>query len=249
VESSSRDVADAAARLPLDIYRAREAGLHDAASEAIDYLLAKKFESGRALMSEASGNGGVLGTCYSSDSTATRLARDGSTELVPLSELSEGHRILALDRHFKPLFAQVADISRSLAIEDYVEIVISESGGKLKATLHHLFPLCGKSNKAIMAKDIRQGDCLHTAAGQRLVSRVARVAAKPADVTYSLKMKGGVSMINVGNVFTLAKASHHKPLAVTSTANALWPKQKRHGGDESRLKARFAALSESTKHD
>jgi hypothetical protein len=246
LSDADSDTADAAARLPLDIYRAREAGLDSEASDAIGLLLAERYAAGRALLSAASERDLVAGTCYSSDSTAMRLARDGSVEVVPLSLLSEGNRILALDSRFKSIFAEVVGIARSRADEGYVDIVTSDAArGMLKATMHHLFPLCGTSNAVVRAKDIRKGNCLHTTAGQKQVTSVSRVAATGTDMTYSLNMKGDVSMVNIGGVFTLAKAGHGKAVAIQSNAN-VFSKATAFGASH-RAKARFESFLEDKK--
>jgi len=151
------------------------------------------------------------GTCYSGDSTATRLAANGNHEQVPLSELEEGQRILALDQHFKPFFAKVLGAPHSPAKEPYIQIKTSgkASSSVLKATPHHFFPLCGKSNNgAVRAQDVQRHDCLHTVHGQELVHSVRRLAPTRTDVTYSLKMASSVDMVAIGGIFTHAKADH-----------------------------------------
>jgi hypothetical protein len=151
------------------------------------------------------------GTCYSSDSTAARLAANGNHEQIPLSELKEGQRILALDQHFKPIFAKVLSAPHSPAKEPYIEIKTSgkASSSVLKASPHHFFPLCGKGKKgAVRAKDIQRYDCLHTVHGQELVQSVQHVATTRADMTFSLKMASSVDMVAIGGIFTHAKADH-----------------------------------------
>ena len=168
----------------------------------------------------------VEGTCYSSDSTATVLAANGNHEQVPLSALEEGQRILALDQHFKPMFAKVLGAPHSAAKEPYVEIKTSGKARSsvLKATPHHFFPLCGKGHTgAIRAQDLQRDDCLHTVHGQELVRSVQHVATTSADVTYSLKMASSVDMVAIGGIFTHAKADHaqaRSPPAFKSNAQA-----------------------------
>ena len=240
--------ADAAARLPHDVYKARQAGLDSTASNAVDLLLAERYAQGRALFDAASGGGGGYdGVCYSSDSTVMRLTRDGHVEKVPLFELHEGHRILAIDSHFKPTFAEVVGIARSEAAEDYFDIVTGHTAqGKLKATMHHTFPACGAGSSVVRAMDIRKGDCLRTVAGQALVTSVSRVNPTTSDTTYSLEMKNGVRFINIGSVFTHAKANHQ---VAGNHLNAEALSRVASVSDTHKAKSRFEAFIQKRKEE
>jgi hypothetical protein len=155
------------------------------------------------------------GSCYSSTSTVTRLSAHGqSVTEVPFSQLEKGDRILALDALNKPTFVPIEDLPHGPATEAYAHIVmLDETGGKeLQATLHHTFQACTSrrhpSGGILMAKDLKAGDCLHTAAGRSQVHSVQRMEPRKGDVTYSIKMASGVNTIAVGGVFTHALGAH-----------------------------------------
>ena len=244
--SYDKATGDAAARLPHDIYKAREAGSDVTASSALDLLLAERYAEGRELFEGAStADAESDGACYSSDSTVMRLTRDGHVERVPLSELQKGHRILAIDSRFKPTFAEVVGIARSEAAEDYVDIVTGHTAqGKLKATMHHTFPSCGFGKSVVRSMDIREGDCLRTVAGQAEVTSVSRVKSATSDTTYSLRMKNEVRFINIGSVFTHAKANHH---AAVGHMNADALSRVSSISDTHKAKTRFEAFIQKKK--
>lgn len=160
---------------------------------------------------------------------------------MPLTALAEGHRILALDQHFKPVFAPVASLLRSPAEEPYVEIKMHSTSfvsaaHTLLATLHHTFPTCGTTAAAAAAvgekstataQDLKSGDCLHTAYGKALVASVKRVAPLPGAVTYSIQLAGGASVhtVAIGGVFTHAQRGmdHHLAGALSTRDKAPQP--------------------------
>ena len=173
----------------------------------------------------------VGGTCYHHTSTVTRLTTNGkSAAQVPLTKVSQGDRILALDKHATPIFAKVESLPRGPSTEPFVQIQMAGKGKQgLKATMHHTFNTCVSKNNPMMhavesygtaviqAKDIKAGDCLHTADGRRLVRSATHTAIKEGDVTYSIKVADGISAVAVGGVFTHAmghvKEAFHGPIS------------------------------------
>ena len=134
-----------------------------------------------------------------------------------MTELEEGDRILALDKHATPLFAKIEALPHGPSTERFMHILMTGKGKQgLKATLHHTFDTCvGKQNPfmhavesygtaVVMAKDIKAGDCLHTADGKRVVHSAAPAAVQEGDVTYSIKLADGISTVAIGGVFTHA---------------------------------------------
>jgi len=166
----------------------------------------------------ATDDGTNTGTCYHHTSTVTRLAADGgSASQVALTDLKEGHRILALDEHATPVFATVEALPRGPSTEPFMHIMMTGKGNQgLKATLHHTFDTCASkrhpsthaaesyATAVVMAKDIKAGDCLHTADGRRLVSSATLAVVEEGDVTYSIKLADGMSTVAIGGVFTHA---------------------------------------------
>ena len=162
--------------------------------------------------------GSTSGTCYHHTSTVTRLAADGkSAAQVPMTDLEVGERILALDKHATPLFAKIEALPHGPSTERFMHILMTGKGKQgLKATLHHTFDTCvGKQNPfmhavesygtaVVMAKDIKAGDCLHTADGKRVVRSAAPAAVQEGDVTYAIKLADGISTVAIGGVFTHA---------------------------------------------
>ena len=163
-------------------------------------------------------DGSTSGTCYHYTSTVTRLAANGkSANQVPMTELKEGDRILALDEHATPKFAKVEALPHAPSTEPFMHIVMTGKGKQgLKVTLHHTFDTCvGKHNPfmhavesygaaVVMAKDIKAGDCLHTADGKRSVRSAALAVVQEGDVTYSIKLADRSSTVAIGGVFTHA---------------------------------------------
>jgi hypothetical protein len=163
-------------------------------------------------------DGSTSGTCYHYTSTVTRLAANGkSAAQVPMTELKEGDRILALDEHATPKFAKVEALPHAPSTEPFMHIVMTGKGKQgLKVTLHHTFDTCvGKHNPfmhavesygaaVVMAKDIKAGDCLHTADGKRSVRSAALAVVQEGDVTYSIKLADRSSTVAIGGVFTHA---------------------------------------------
>lgn len=173
---------------------------------------------------DSSGFDDSSGSCYGSTSTATRLAASGhGTEQVPLTALAEGHRILALDQHAKPIFATVERLPHGPAAEPYVRIAMQgKAKHELQATLHHTFDACAfdhspwpphaaKTASTVQAQHLKAGDCLHTAEGKAMVRSVKRVAPQAGDVTYSIKLAGGVGTVAIGGVFTHAMGHAQRP--------------------------------------
>ena len=98
-----------------------------------------------------------------------------------------------------------------------MHIVMTGKGKQgLKVTLHHTFDTCvSKHNPfmhavesygtvVVMAKDIKAGDCLHTADGKRSVRSAAPAIVQEGDVTYSIKLADKISTVAIGGVFTHA---------------------------------------------
>ena len=161
---------------------------------------------------------GTSGTCYHHTSTVTRLAFNGqSTAQVLLTELIVGDRILALDKQSAPIFAKVEALPHGPSVESFIHIRMKGKARQaLKATLHHTFDTCVSKRNPFMhavesygtavvkAKDIRAGDCLHTADGKRLVRSATHTAMKTGDTTYSIKLAGNIGIVAIGGVFTHA---------------------------------------------
>jgi len=160
----------------------------------------------------------ISGACYHHTSTVTRLMPDGhGTEQVPLANLVKRDRVLAVNEHTKPTFAKVIAILHNRAVEPYVRIVMK---GKLKrelqVTLHHTFDACSNKRNPfkhalepyrrfiVEAKDLKEGDCLHTIEGATMAHSIKHVAIKDGDVSYSVKLEGGVGTVAIGGVFTHA---------------------------------------------
>jgi hypothetical protein len=147
------------------------------------------------------------GTCYHHTSTVTRLA-PGSRGVVqvPLTDVTRGQRVLALDHSGKPIFAKVEDLPHGPAEESYVHIVMAgKAKHELKVTLHHTFDAClSKQHPVIRAMDLRAGDCLHTTEGRATVHSAMHVASRDGDETYSIKLAGDVGTVAIGGVFTHA---------------------------------------------
>jgi hypothetical protein len=62
----------------------------------------------------------------------------------------------------------------------------------------------------VSAQDLKPGDCLHTAAGKRLVQSVEVREAVAGDNTVTVVLQGGADMLVVGGVVTHAKPEHGK---------------------------------------
>jgi len=164
------------------------------------------------------------GAFYHHTSTVTRLGANGhGTAQVPITEVAEGSRILALDQHATPFFAKIEGFPHGPSAEPFMHIVMNgERQRELKATLYHTFDTCvhghnpferaakGLHEAAVMAKDIKAGNCLHTAEGKRTVRSVTRTAVQDGDVTYSIKLENGTSTVAVGGVFTHSMGRHKK---------------------------------------
>ena len=164
------------------------------------------------------------GACYHHTSTVTRLGNNGQgTSQVPITEVAEGSRILALDQHSTPFFAKIKALPHGPSAEPFVHIVMNGDGQReLKATLHHTFDTCvhgknpfmqaarGQHTAVIMAKDIKAGDCLHTAEGKRTVRSITHTAVQKGDETYSIKLENGISTVAVGGVFTHSMGQHSR---------------------------------------
>jgi len=56
----------------------------------------------------------------------------------------------------------------------------------------------------IEAKDIRAGDCLHTADGEAVVHSAKHIDYKDEDEVYSIKLAGSIGTVAIGGVFTHA---------------------------------------------
>jgi hypothetical protein len=163
-------------------------------------------------------DGSTSGTRYHHTSTVTRLASNGrGAAQVPMTELKEGDHILALDKHATPKFAKVEALPHGPSREPFMHIVMTGKGKQcLKVTLHHTFDTCvSKHNPfmhavesygtvVVMAKDIKAGDCLHTADGKRSVRSAAPAIVQEGDVTYSIKLADKISTVAIGGVFTHA---------------------------------------------
>jgi len=155
------------------------------------------------------------GTCYHHTSTATRLANNGiDTAHVPLTELAVGHRILALDHHARPTFAQIQALPFGPDEGPYDRIVMADKAKhELTVTLHHMFDACASKHNqgAIQAMDLRAGDCLHTTDGKATVYSTKHVAPMAGDETYSIKLAGVIGTVAIGGVFTHAMGHVQQP--------------------------------------
>lgn len=163
-----------------------------------------------------------IGSCYHHTSTVTRLLAKGrGTGQVPLTDLAVGDRILAINNDARPIFAKIEKIPHGPSSEPFVHIAMAgRTKHELKATLHHTFEACvSKRNpfkhaienfgpSVIQAKDLKAGDCLHTADGRRMVRKVKHIAPKNGDVTYSIKLAGDIGTVAIGGVFTHAMGQH-----------------------------------------
>ena len=169
-----------------------------------------------------------VGSCYHHTSTATRLMPDGQgTAQVPLTELAEGDRVLALDQHAKLVFAKIEALPHGPSAEAFMHIIMAGKGEcNLEVTLHHTFDACISDQipfkhaveqwgvMTVEAKNIKSGDCLKTADGRRIVHSVKRIEVKDGDITFSIKLAGDVFNVAIGGVFTHAighsKMASHK---------------------------------------
>ena len=181
-------------------------------------LTARPSSSTPTVSSSTQADGSSSGTCYHHTSSATRLATNGkSADQVPMTNLKEGDRILALDEHAKPLFAKIEAIPNGPSAEPFIHIMMTGKGKQgLKATLHHTFDTCvGEQNPfmhavesygsaVVKAKDIKAGDCLYTADGRRFVRSATSREVQEGDVTYSIKLADRISAVAIGGVFTHA---------------------------------------------
>jgi len=151
----------------------------------------------------------TTGTCVHASSTVTALAADGSHHQLRLSDVGVGQRVLAVDDSRNEMFAEVVALPHSPSAESFVKItMVSSLGSKaskhsLRATLHHTFPRCG-GDEAVQAKDLKPGDCLHTATGKGIVESAEPVPVAEGDVTYTIELNGA-DLVAVGGVFTHAK--------------------------------------------
>ena len=121
--------------------------------------------------------GQSTGSCYHHTSTVTRLNAGGQgVAEVQLVNLVKGDRVLALDQNARPLFAKVEALPHGPSAEPFVHISMAgKEKCDLKITLHHTFDACASDQNpfkhaveqfggiAIKAKNIKRGDCLHTA--------------------------------------------------------------------------------------
>ena len=158
------------------------------------------------------------GSCYHHTSTVSRLLTSGQGIVrVPLTELAVGDRILAVDHDARPVFAMIEKLPHGPSTEPFVHIIMAGRAKlDLKATLHHTFEACiGKRNlfryavnsfgpTVIQAKNIKAGDCLHTADGKRTVRKVNHIPIGDGDETYSIMLAGGIHTVAIGGVFTHA---------------------------------------------
>jgi hypothetical protein len=159
-----------------------------------------------------------VGSCYHHTSTVTRLNTNGQQIVqVQLAELGIGDRVLALDQHAKPVFTEVEALPHGPSAEPFIHIIMAGKWNcDLKTTLHHTFDACVSNQNpfkhaveqfgsiTIEARNIKPGDCLHTADGKRIVHSAKRVEVKVGDITYSIKLVGNVFTVAVGGVFTHA---------------------------------------------
>jgi len=175
-------------------------------------------------LAEAACDPSSSGWCYHHTSTVTRLGNNGQgTVQVAMTEVKEGDRILALDHHARPTFAKVAEVLHGPAAEPFMQVTMADSAKhELKATLHHTFDSCvtkqqssqaadaSFSANVIHAKDLKAGDCLHTAEGKATVHSVKHIEPTAGDFVYSIKFFGNIGTVAVGGVFTHAMG--HVPL-------------------------------------
>jgi hypothetical protein len=150
------------------------------------------------------------------------LAKGQGIGQVPLTKLAVGDRILAINHHARPIFAKIEKIPHGPSTEPFVHIAMAgRAKRELKATLHHTFDACCVSERnpfkhaienfgpsVIQAKDLKIGDCLHTADGKRIVLKIIHIAPYNGDVTYSIRLAGGVGTVAIGGVFTHAMGKH-----------------------------------------
>jgi len=167
---------------------------------------------------------------------------------VQLKDLSIGNRILALDQHARPTFAEIEALPNGPSAERFVHIVMADKAKhELHATLHHTFIACINQPKylkpapkhaseyVIEAKDIEAGDCLYTADGAATVRSAKHVARMDGDVAYSIKLAGRVGAVAIGGVFT--HVMEHAMLPGSNIyANGMFKGKKLHGIKKSQLR-------------
>jgi hypothetical protein len=150
------------------------------------------------------------------------MEADGKRTEVPLSQLEEGHRILAVDKEHNPTFAAVEKVLRSPAKEAYINILMSDASNHLMATLHHTFPTCAngrlRNRGTVLARDLKAGDCLHTAGGRDTVVSAEHVEPEAGAMTYSIKMTEGVDTISIGGILTHAQGASLAGHAMAQTS-------------------------------
>jgi hypothetical protein len=91
-------------------------------------------------LAEATCDTSSSGWCYHHTSTVTRLGTNGQgTVQVPITELKEGNRVLALDHHARPTFAKIAEVLHGPAAEPFIQVTMADSARhELMATLPHV---------------------------------------------------------------------------------------------------------------
>ena len=169
----------------------------------------------------------------------TRLNAGGQgVAEVQLVNLVKGDRVLALDQNARPLFAKVEALPHGPSAEPFVHISMAgKEKCDLKITLHHTFDACASDQNpfkhaveqfggiAIKAKNIKRGDCLHTADGRRKVHTAERFEFKDGDTTFSIKLTGNILTVAIGGVFTHAMG-HPQLLSHTKHPRRMHDKKK-----------------------
>jgi secreted trypsin-like serine protease len=168
------------------------------------------------------------GACMSDQSTVI-VETSSLRKKVPLRALSVGDKVLAVGKTTrKEHFSTVVDLPHSPSDHDFIEVTVGAPAKKqhtVRTTEFHTFPLCDAGfRKDVMAKDLKEGQCLHTVGGAKgVVTSIKRVKPEPGSETYTVVLEGADDLVVVDGVVTHAKpnepVANAPPPAVLAAAS------------------------------
>jgi hypothetical protein len=146
-------------------------------------------------------------------------SENGAMKSRPIREVKVGDELYKKDSVTKKVgFTKVTGLHHSPTTQEYFHIKMVPRHRRkkvdiphlLEATAHHTFPRC-QTMKLLEARQIKEGDCLNTPHGDKLVEFIKKVPQAEAQQheTYTIITEGGErDLIAVGGVFAHASNGH-----------------------------------------
>ena len=110
--------------------------------------------------------------------------------------------------------AQITALPHGPATGEFVEVA-TDNGHAVKVTPHHTFPACGGGE--VQAHELKAGDCLHTADGERKVKHATKVPA--TGETYTIEVEHG-KVVMADGILTHARHAGMLKLKAANSSTA-----------------------------